>query len=155
MSEKIKLTPALERTILSYIRMGGYPHVAAAAAGVSDSAWRQWQEWGKKRNPYKEFFAKVEQAHATARVKAEIAVLENDPRFWLKHGSGKETPGKPGWSGMAKPTLTQGDPAVDVFACADFLRFMAILRLALAPYPDALMALSKALDQPTDASRAP
>ena len=126
---------------------------------LSESSWRQWQEWGKKRNPYKAFFAKVEQAHATARVKAEIAVLEDDPRFWLKHGSGKEAPGNPGWSGMTKPAALGADPVMDVFACADFLRFMAALRSALAPFPDALMALSKALGQPDElsapASRAP
>jgi hypothetical protein len=148
MKHKTKLTTELENTILSWIRAGGYPHVAALAAGVPESLWRQWQERGKTRNPYKRFFAKIAQAHATARLKAETATLDDDARFWLKHGPGRESPGNPGWANMVSPMLTQTSETSNVFLSGEFLQFMATLRAALAPYPEALMALSNALEQP-------
>ena len=148
MRHKTKLTAELESTILSWIRAGGYPHVAAVAAGVPESLWRQWQERGKRRNPYKRFFAKISQAHATARLKAETAMLDEDPRFWLKHGPGREGPGNPGWANMVSPMPPQTSETSNVFLSGEFLQFMATLRSALAPYPEALMALSNALEQP-------
>jgi hypothetical protein len=150
MKHTIKLTAELENTILSWIRAGGYPHVAALAAGVPESVWRQWQERGKTRNPYKRFLAQVAQAHATARLKAETATLEDDARFWLKHGPGREAAGNPGWANMVGPTLTQTNETSNVFLSGEFLQFMATLRAALSPYPEALLALSKALEQPIE-----
>lgn len=148
--KKTKLTVELENTILSWIRAGGYPHVAALAAGVPESLWRQWQERGEKRNPYKRFFAKIAQAHATARLKAETSTLEDDPRFWLKHGPGREGLGNPGWANMVNSMPTQTNEISNVFSSGDFLQFMATLRAALAPYPEALKALSGALQQPME-----
>jgi hypothetical protein len=145
---KTKLTTELESTILSWIRAGGYPHVAAVAAGVPESLWRQWQERAKTRNPYKRFFAKIAQAHATARLKAETAMLDEDARFWLKHGPGRESPGNPGWANMVSPMFTPASETSNVFLSGEFLHFMATLRAALAPYPEAMMALSNALEQP-------
>jgi hypothetical protein len=150
MKHKIKLTTELENTILSWIRAGGYPHVAALAAGVPESLWRQWQERGKTRNPYKRFFANIAQAHATARLKAETATLDEDARFWLKHGPGREGPGNLGWANMVSPMLTQTSETSNVFLSGEFLQFMATLRAALAPYPEALLALSNMLQQPMD-----
>jgi hypothetical protein len=148
MKHKIKLTQELQNTILSWIRAGGYPHVAALAAGIPEPVWRHWQERGKRRNPYKRFFVQVAQAHATARLKAETATLDEGARFWLKHGPGREGPGNPGWANMVSPMLTQTSETSNVFLSGEFLQFMATLRAALAPYPEALMALSNALEQP-------
>jgi hypothetical protein len=145
---KTKLTTELESTILSWIRAGSYPHVAAVAAGVPESLWRQWQERAKTRNPYKRFFAKIAQAHATARLKAETAMLDEDARFWLKHGPGRESPGNPGWANMVSPLFAPASETSNVFLSGEFLHFMATLRAALAPYPEAMMALSNALEQP-------
>jgi hypothetical protein len=149
MKHQIKLTPKLEKDILSWIRAGGYPHVAAAAAGISESLWREWQERGKRSNPYKRFFAEVAQAHAIARLNAETTAFKQDALFWLKHGPGREGASNPGWATMVSPMLTQGNQTFSVFASPEFLQFMATLRAALAAYPEAMLALSEALEQPS------
>src|SRR6516165_8040445 len=107
MKHKPKLTRELETTILSWVRAGGYPHVAAAAAGVSEERWQLWRVRSTRREPYKSFFAAIAQAHATARLKAETTTLEQDARFWLKHGPGREGPSNPGWTTMVGPMLMQ------------------------------------------------
>ena len=151
MNNKIKLTPELENQILASIRAGGFPHVAAKAWGVPDHVFDKWMEWGtgkKHKAPYTQFARKVEQAKAQARLKAEMMAMEEDPRFWLKNGPGKETPQAPGWSAVVRPQLTNNTNTINLFASPDFLQFLATLRGVLAPYPDALHALTKALDGP-------
>ncbi len=153
MNRKIKLTPDIEGQILSFIRVGGYPHVAAQAAGVPEWLWNEWVALGEKkgaREPYKSFVSKVNQAKAQARLNAEVAALEADPRFWLKNGPGKETPESPGWAAMVRPMLTQNNQTINLFSSPDFIQFMATLRAVLAPYPEALIALSKALEAPAE-----
>lgn len=153
MNRRIKLTPDVEGQILSFIRVGGYPHVAAQAAGIPEWMWNEWIALGEKkgaREPYKSFVLKVNQAKAQARLNAEVAALEADPRFWLKNGPGKETPESPGWAAMVRPMLTQNNQTINLFSSPDFIQFMATLRAVLAPYPEALMALSKALEAPTE-----
>lgn len=150
MNPRVKLTPELENQILASIRMGGYPHVAAAAWGVPEWLWDQWMQWGAKRNPrqpYKNFHQKVEQAKAQARLKAEMAAMENDPRFWLKNGPGKERPDSPGWAAMVRPILTSSSQTINLFTSPDFIQFMQTLRQVLAPYPEALKALAEATEK--------
>jgi hypothetical protein len=51
-----KLTPEIEHAILAYIRNGAYPHVAAAAAGVTEATWYDWLARGRRaraQQPYK------------------------------------------------------------------------------------------------------
>lgn len=151
MNPKIKHSAELEQKILASIRAGGYPHVAAQAWGLPPWLFDKWMEWGRKTNarePYKSFALKVDQAQAQARLKAEMAAYEDEPRFWLKNGPGKETPKNPGWSTMMKPIITQEHKTLNLFTSPDFLQFMATMRAVLAPYPEALAALTAALDKP-------
>ncbi len=142
------LTPEVARGILAAIRAGGFPQVAAAAYGIDAATWERWLRRGRRkhaREPYRSFARKVEEAQAQARLRAEIAVMDNDVRSWLKHGPGRDLPGRPGWAALVKPAPPQR-PAAELLAMPEFLRFVAILRAVLAPYPEALAAVTQALD---------
>lgn len=144
-------TPELENTILAGVRAGGYPHVAAAAAGVDDASFAEWVERGSRKNarePYKGFVRRLRQAEGQARLMREIEAAKADPQFWLKNGPGRDLPGKPGWAAMIRPTLSSTTQTINLFTSPDFLTFMATLRAVLAPYPEALAALASALEQP-------
>ena len=41
------LTPAVEKIILAYVRAGGFPHVAAEAAGVPRDLFDEWMRKGE------------------------------------------------------------------------------------------------------------
>jgi hypothetical protein len=115
------LTPDVEQQILNFIGAGGFPHIAAEAAGVPRSVFDNWMNRGVKpgsRDPYRAFVERVSQTAARARLKAEIEAREKDPRFWLLHGPARETADSPGWSGQVKPLSdTQaGAPAAPVLA---------------------------------------
>lgn len=102
------LTPVLAETITAYIRAGGYPHVAAEAAGVPRRVFQRWLRRGRRRHAPKELqdlCRAVLQAHAQARLKAEIAILDHKPLDWLRYGPGKETNNIPGWTVAAKPIV--------------------------------------------------
>lgn len=153
MNTKIKLTPELETQILAAIRAGGFPHVAAQAFGVPQELFEKWLDWGEKsqrqRQPWFSFAKKVRQAQAIARLNAEMKCHEEDPRLWLRSGPGKETPNSAGWTTIVRPQV-QSLNTVTLFTSPDFLQFMGTLRNVLAPYPDALQALTKALDSPQE-----
>jgi hypothetical protein len=151
MNTKIKLTPEIEQQIMAGIRAGGYAHVSAAAFGVPEQIFDTWLKWGTSKtakDPYKRFARNIEQAKAQARLKAEMTAMENDPRFWLKNGPGRDLPDKPGWAAMVRPILTGNQQTVNLFMSPEFLQFMHTLRAVLAPFPDALKALTAAMDQP-------
>jgi len=154
----MKLTPEIQAKIVASIRAGGYPRIAAEAWGVPAAEFDRWLEMGRKRRavePYKSFTLAVDQAQAQARLKAEMAAYDNDPRFWLKNGPGKEVPGKPGWSTMMKPIITQDHRTLNLFTSPDFLQFIALMRTVLAPYPEALAALTAAMEKPTEPLKLP
>lgn len=151
MNSKIKLTPDIQAQILAAIRAGGYPHVAAQAFGVPEETFTKWLDSGKRKNakdPFKGFVLAVESAKAQARLKAEMKAMEEDPRFWLKNGPGKERPDSPGWAAMVRPMVAGNTNTINLFTSPDFIQFMSTLRSVLAPFPDALHALTKALDNP-------
>jgi hypothetical protein len=142
-------TAELLTQILASIRSGGYAHVAAAAWGVSEADWREWNRRAAKRRggkAYREFFLKVEQAEGQARLKAELDAREADPRFWLKHGPGKDRPDSPGWSAMARAPRRRRKALANLFAVPEFLRLLAGLRQALAPHPEALADVTRILE---------
>jgi hypothetical protein len=143
------LTAELARGILAGIRAGGFPHVAAAAYGVDLALWERWLRRGRSRHarePYRTFVRKVEEAQAQARLRAEIAVLEKDTRGWLKHGPGRDLPGRPGWAALVRPAPPPPKQAVNWLASPEFARSAALLQGALALYPEALAAATHALD---------
>ena len=60
-----RLTPAVQQTITAYIRAGGYPHVAAEAAGVPRDVFDDWLrrgEEGRPSRPHRRFARQVRQA---------------------------------------------------------------------------------------------
>jgi hypothetical protein len=144
-----RLTAELARGILAGIRAGGFPHVAAAAYGVHLALWDRWLRRGRRehaREPYRSFVRKVEAAQGQARLRAEMVMMEKDTRGWLKHGPGRDLPGRPGWAALVKPAPAPARQAVDWLTSPEFLHFTALLRAALAPYPQALAAVAQVLD---------
>jgi hypothetical protein len=133
--------------VLSYIQSGGYPRVAAEAAGVPGEVFLQWMEWGERkraREPYRSFARAVRQAIAHGRLVAELAVHEKDPKFWLTHGPGKETAHNPGWTGEVKPANAQESADTDN-TNAQWQALYTILMRALAEFPEARLAVAQAL----------
>jgi hypothetical protein len=137
---------------LSYVQSGGYPLVAAEAAGVQAEAFLKWIERGetsKAREPYRSFAHRVRQAVAHGRLIAELAVHDKDPKYWLTHGPGKETARNPGWTGEVRPSATQ-DAAPEAGATdAQWQALYTGLLHALAEFPEARLAVAKALQEHT------
>ena len=142
------LTDEIARGILAAIRAGGFPHVAAAAYGVDAATWERWLRRGRGRHarePYRSFARQVEAAHAQARLRAEMTVLEKDVRAWLKHGPGRDRPGQPGWAAVVRPAPAREPGGADLLRAPEVLQMLATLRTALAPYPEALAAATQAI----------
>ena len=146
-SPTVPPTPALERQITAFIRAGGFPHVAAEAAGVSRRTFERWLRYGRqsRRDPvYHAFAAAVRQATAQARLPAEMAVHESKPLDWLKLGPGKETADKPGWTATVR-AAPRGAAAGNVLEHAEVRETIAVMRQMLAPYLGAAEAASALL----------
>jgi hypothetical protein len=136
-------TAALEQQITAFIRAGGFPHVAAEAAGVPARTFRRWLRHGNKPDSdpiYRTFAAAVRQATAQARLRAEIAVLESKPLDWLKYGPGKETARSRGWTGTVRAATPARGSAGSALEDAVIRAFLADVVQALAPYPEARAA---------------
>ena len=146
------LTPEVARQIVAAIRAGAFPHIAAEAAGIPRNVFQGWLRQGERkggREPFKSFAKEVRTATAQARLRAEMEVFQGDPKSWLRSGPGKESPQTPGWTGIVKPGITNDLRQINIFNAPDFLEFLKQLRQILAPYPDALQAISQALEKPT------
>jgi hypothetical protein len=100
------LTPALHEQIVAFIRGGGYPHVAAEAAGLPRQVFAHWLRRGQKADAppnYRAFAQAVMEAHAQARLQAELEAKTDKPLDWLKAGPGKDSADNPGWTNTGKP----------------------------------------------------
>jgi hypothetical protein len=142
-TKRPSLTPEVEKTILAYVRAGGYAHVAAEAAGIPREVFEEWMRKGEAKRPiklYRPFAEAVRQAEAQARLNAEVAALKNKPIDWLRAGPGKETAAKPGWSALAKPRGGAGKEA-SLFLDPGVQRFLAVLLRALEPFPEIRAAI--------------
>jgi hypothetical protein len=143
--------PLLADRVLSYIQSGGYPQVAAEAAGVPEQAFLQWINWGEKkraREPYRAFARGVRQAVAHGRLIAELAVHEKDPKFWLTHGPGRETAHSPGWTGEVKPASREDPGQAAENTDAQWRALYTTLMRALSEFPEARLAVAQALREP-------
>ena len=144
-----RLTVALQQQICAFIRAGGYPHVAAGAAGVPEAVFAEWLRRGRSERAarrYRDFSLAIEQAIAQARLAAETSLFRDSPGNWLKYGPGKETPAAPGWTTTARaytPTATRTTPLADP-ALRDL--FAALLQ-GLTPFPEARAALARIVEQ--------
>jgi len=141
------LTLALGQQIVAGIRAGGYPHVAAAAWGVRPEVFQRWLARGQQKHARRDFAwlaAQVRQAHAQARLRAEITLFENHPRTWLESGPGRDRPGEPGWSRPVNASALQVEQA-NMFLHPDILQVFEAVADALAPFPDARDCVTRIL----------
>jgi hypothetical protein len=139
---RFPLTAAVQQTIVAYSRGGGYPHVAAEAAGIPLRVFDRWMRKGEGRRAperYRAFALAVRQAAAQARLGAEVAVRDGKPLDWLRSGPGKETPERPGWTGPVRPRLAA--PAAAALLDASLQAHITEMLRVLEPYPQARAAL--------------
>jgi len=133
-----RLTASVRTHILSSLRSGGYLHIAAEAWGVPRALLDIWLEKGnglKAREPYASFARDALEAQGQARLRAEVEVFQNDPRYWLEHGPGRETARNPGWSGAVKAAETtreERNPWLD----AEVMGVLRVVVDALTPHPE-------------------
>ncbi len=152
-----RLTPAVQTTICRYVLSGGYPHVAAEAAGVPREVFDRWLRLARARRPkrkYRLFYEAVTQAHAQVRLSAEVKALAKDPLAWLKCGPGKEAPDRAGWSNPPKSQPAGTGEAVNLLLRRETQDLVATLLRVLGPYPEVRAAVAEALGA-ADAEPAP
>ena len=145
--KRFRLTPHLRGQIISGIRAGGYPHVAAEATNVPKDVFDSWLELGAQpdaRDPYLSFAKDVQNAQAQARLTAEITVFKDDPKVWLEHGPGRETEGRPGWSVAVKPMEGAAEKR-NVLLDPELMQLFRTLMEIMTPYPEARVKVAQAL----------
>jgi hypothetical protein len=148
-------TPAVQQQITAFIRAGGFPHVAAEAAGVPRRTFERWMRYGRQRGRepvYHAFALAVRQASAQARLRAEIAILENKPLDWLRYGPGKETADNPGWTAAVRAT-PRDRGASKALESREVRAVLAALVQVLAPHPEARQAVADWLTKPKPRQR--
>jgi hypothetical protein len=148
------LTSQVQERICSYIRAGGFAHVAAEAAGVPREVFEEWLQRGRphsgRRPPklYRDFCQAIQQAQAEARLAAELKLLEKNPLQWLKCGPGRETPAAPGWTTPVKPLFAADSAAAGALLLPEIQALLASVLEALAPFPEARAALAPFVAEP-------
>ncbi|VTR96784.1 hypothetical protein [Tuwongella immobilis] len=153
----IRLTDEMIRQIAAYIRKGGFPVMAAEAAGVPRDRFEAWLARAQQPRPPKliaKLLSEIRQAIAQARIFAELHVFQDDPKTWLKSGPGRDLPDLPGWTTTAPP---QERPTATVNRLRDptWNEFWGALLAALGPYPEARAKVAETLAQfPVEVPRA-
>jgi hypothetical protein len=143
-------TPELQQRICAFIRAGGFPRVAAEAAGVPAGVFERWLRRGKRRRApycYRAFAEAVAQARAQARLAAELQVFDKRPLDWLKCGPGRETRTDPGWASAPKP-VPGGTAAGGLSQQPEVLAAFQRLLEALTPFPEARAAAAEVIAAP-------
>jgi hypothetical protein len=148
-------TPEVQQQITAFIRAGGFPHVAAEAAGVPRRTFERWMRYGRQRHRepvYHAFAAAVRQASAQARLRAEIAVLDSKPLDWLRYGPGKETTENAGWTAAVRVAPRSGGTS-KALESREVRAVIAALVQVLAPHPEARQAVADWLTKPKPRQR--
>ena len=133
------LTPALCTTITAFIRAGGYPHVAAEAAGIPIRVFEKWLRMGASKGArpfYRQFWLAVRQARAQARLFAETKALNDKPTDWLKSGPGREADGAEGWTAPTRSRTGAAESNNDPLADPSVQKLFHDVQNALRPYPE-------------------
>jgi hypothetical protein len=133
-----RLTPTLQQTIVAYIRAGGFPHVAAEAAGVPSAVFDRWCQQGERPGSaarYRAFALAIRQAIAQARLSAEVVIHNDKPLDWLRYGPGRETTERIGWTGTAKPRV--GTKPASVLLDPQLQALFVSLIRSLESFPEA------------------
>lgn len=138
------LTPALQAEIVSFIRAGGYPHVAAEAAGLPRHVFARWLRRGRRGDTpaFRDFERAVREAAAQARLDAEANVRKGKPLDWLKAGPGKDSADNPGWTNPGKPPTSPAGGADMESLRAQMLHLLGRCAEKLQDYPEARAALA-------------
>src|SRR6185437_7480818 len=142
---RYRLTAALQEQIVAYIRAGGFPHIAAEAAGLPRHLFARWLERGQRADApaaYREFARAVMEAQAQARLHAELTALTDKPLDWLKAGPGKDSADNPGWTNPGKPRSASADGADKGQIWAEVLALLGRCAEGLGAYPEARAALA-------------
>ncbi|HJT78992.1 MAG TPA: hypothetical protein VJ739_17485 [Gemmataceae bacterium] len=145
-----RLTPRVQQQICAFIRAGGFPYVAAEAAGVPVKLFERWLRRGREKDArprYRAFAEAVVQAVAQARLAAELQVFEKRPLDWLKCGPGRETPERGGWTTAGKP---RSRPAAADELSLNHPLVLELLRRfmeLLTPFPDARAAVAEGMPE--------
>jgi hypothetical protein len=100
----MRLTDEQTNLIIAAIEAGATDYVAAQAAGISARTFRELRQRAEGRHPTRrvtpllvEFFGRVDEAAARARMKHEIEIAIKDPRHWLANRA-RSKPGLDGWT---------------------------------------------------------
>jgi hypothetical protein len=150
MPSRYRLTPEIEGQIVSFIRSGGYPWVAAEGAGIPRNVFAQWMCRGAKPRSwpqYRRFYEQVMQARAQARLAAELETRKKDPRYWLTHGPGREQPGAPGWTNPPKAPVPEKRKGEERLLSERFLQLVGPVLQALTAFPEARAAIALELEK--------
>jgi len=142
------LTPDVQAAICRYILSGGFPHVAAQAAGVPRRVFERWLRLARCRRPrrkYRLFYEAVMQARAQVRLAAEGKALAKDPLAWLKSGPGRDSLDAPGWTNPAKDQGQGDSEAVNLLMRRETQGLVALLLRVLQPFPEVRAAVADAL----------
>jgi hypothetical protein len=148
-NKRPRLTVAVEQLIVSYIRAGGFAHVAAEAAGIPHEVFDAWLRQGENprgHKKYRAFRVAVLKAQAQARLGAEVTVLKDKPLDWLRYGPGRQTEESAGWTGTVRPPPA-GAGQKGAQALHEVQELCKTVLELLAPYPEARAALAAALSE--------
>jgi hypothetical protein len=152
-SDDAKLTPAIQKQICALIISGGFPHIAAEACGISKESFEQWCALGqqksqrhKPKDKFRLFWHELCKARAIARLNAEVAIKENDPKTWLRSGPGREREDNPGWTTAVKPIINLDNRSVNVLADPNMAALVTLVMSALNKFPDAKRQVIAALN---------
>ena len=142
-----KLTPKLQKDIVSFIVAGGSPHDAAEAAGLPRDVFDHWMRRGERsteRGRYRAFTRAVREAEGKARLNAQTKVSADKPLDWLKV-MGKDGDVKTGRSPRRAETKTSKLEAGQLLG--EIFDLFGRCAEQLAPYPEARAALAAWLIQ--------
>jgi hypothetical protein len=141
------LTNELIYEICARVRAGAFDHVAAGTLGVPPATFRRWLRQGRRRGDglQRRLVIGLHEARALARLTAEMNMRHEDPKCWLLHGPGKETPTVAGWSALARAAAQAGASEAASLGQPAFAGLTRLLLKLLAPYPEARAAVAAGL----------
>jgi hypothetical protein len=98
--------------------------------------------------PQRRLRDEVRTTKSQARLKAEMAVLEDNPAKWLQQGTGKERPQQEAWTVPVKPIVREGNQTINVLLSPQMQSLFATILHLLEPYPEARARIATALSRP-------
>jgi hypothetical protein len=144
-------TPAVERQIVAFIRAGGYPHVAAEAAGVPRRTFERWLRRGRRRHcdpAYRSLAAAVMQASAQARLNAEVATRDGKPLDWLRYGPGKESAPNVGWTAPVRAAASKPGGSANALDEPETRARIFLVLESLVSHPELRVKIAEELFRP-------